>query len=257
MPSFRIENLPEKTLIMHKTQARWRKKNWEDSLKNHGTDLEELLSIIDLFDFWKNHLPRNDATKYLSKEIYTDAYFSIHLACFGLYKNAYMSLRSQLETTLRLIYFSNHLLEFTWWQNGKEKWIGDLLKGSDVWGQNFKYFTHIPEIEKLEEISSPEHRLIKGNSPKLKIIYSELSKYVHSVGPFLQTRHGRLSTKYSQNDFKSWYKMFRNVHKYINILLVLCFPEQFKKMLPHEIDQILDLAIGDDYKDLVKEACNL
>lgn len=163
MTTFKKSGLHEKTLNMHETQARWRKRNWEDSLKNHSSDLEDLLSLIALFDFWKNRLPR-DAARSLSREIYTDAYFSIHLACFALYKNAYMSLRSQFETAMRLIYFSNHPLEFKMWQSGDEKWIGQLLKGTDVWGRDFKYFSYIPEIRKLEENSPQKLRLISNTS---------------------------------------------------------------------------------------------
>jgi len=260
MPSFIVSNLPEKTRFMHETQTKWRKKNWESTLKNHSNDLETLLSVIDLFDIWKNRLPRKDVTRSLSREIYTDAYYSIHLACFGLYKNAYISLRSQFETAMRLIYFSNHPVEYELWQSGNEKWRGDLLKGSDVWGQNFKYFVYVPEIGELEgRISSQNDNLwlTKGNSPKLKEIYSKLSKHVHSVGPYLQTRSGRLSTKYNQDEFKSWHEMFNDVQKYINILFALCFVDRFKNMPASERDQILDLAIGSDYKDLVKQVCGL
>ena len=127
MPRLKITDLPENTKIMHEIQRGWRNKNWENSLRNHSNDLEDLLSLIALFDYWTNSLPTDDATGLLSKEIYTDAYFSIHLACFGLYKNAYMSLRSQFETAMRLIYFSNHPLEFKLWQNGDEKWIGSIV----------------------------------------------------------------------------------------------------------------------------------
>jgi hypothetical protein len=259
MPSFKVSNLPEKTRVMHETQTKWRKKNWEDTLKNHSNDLENLISLIGLFDIWKNRLPRKDVTRSLSREIYTDAYFSIHLACFGLYKNAYMSLRSQFETAMRLIYFSNHPVEYKLWQSGDEKWMGDLLKGSDVWGQSFKYFIYIPEISELEERISHKDNLwlTKGDSPKLREIYGKLSKHVHSVGPYLQTRSGRLSTKYNQNEFETWYEMFSDVQKYISILFALCFAEKFKNMPTHEREQILDLAIGSDYKDLVKRVCGL
>ncbi len=169
-----------------------------------------------------------------------------------------MSLRSQFETAMRLIYFSSHPLEYELWQHGDEKWMGDLLKGSDVWGQNFKYFIYIPEIKALETaITQHDLWLTKGDKPKLKVIYSKLSKHVHSVGPYLQTRSGRLSIKYNEEEFESWHEMFGDVQKYINILFALSFADQFKKMPPDEINQILNIAIGSDYQDLVKQVCNL
>lgn len=257
MAKLKIADLPDKTKIMHTTQNKWRKKNWEDTLRNKTIDLENLLSLIEVFDIWKNRLPKDDATKSLSREIFADAYMSIHLACFGLYKNAYMSLRSQLETAMRLIYFSNHPLEYRLWIGGDEKWIGDLLKGSDVWGLNFKYFLYIPTVNQLEDDLPQSNKLINGSSPKLKELYSKLSKHVHSGGPFLQTRRGQLSQKYNQVEFDAWSILFKDVQKYINILFALCFSETFKKMPGHETNLILDLVIGVDYKTSIRNICSI
>ncbi len=257
MPNFKISDLPEKTKIMHDTQIKWRKKNWLETLKNHSNDLEDLLALIELFDFWKNRLTRNEASKYLFKEIYSDAYYSIDLAGVGLYKNSYMSLRSEFETAMRLIYYSTHPLEFKLWQRGDEKWIGELLKGPDVWGQNFKYFMYIPEMIEIEEHTPANLKLINGNNPKLRVLYKNLSKHVHSVGPYLQTRFGRLAVKYNIDEYNSWIEMFKEVQKFINILFALCFSDKFKNMPSGESDQILNVAIGTDYQNLVKQAIGL
>jgi hypothetical protein len=256
MPIFKVADLPENTQSMHNAQTRWRNKNWKDSLKNHGNELEDLLSIIALYDFWKNRLPKNNATKTLFKEIYADAYMSIHLSCFGLYKNSYMSLRSEFETALRLIYFSVHPFEYDLWQSGDEKWRTDLLRGSDVWGEGFKYFAYIPKFVQLENDLPDNLRLLKGNTPKLRGVYSTLSKHVHSSGPFLQTKL-RLSPKYNSGEFSDWCVMFKNVQKYVNILFATCFSELFIAMPLQERDQILNLAIGVDYIAQVKNVCGL
>lgn len=257
MPIFRVSDLPAQTMIMHDAEVKWRKKNWEDSLRNHSNEIEELLSLIALFNIWKNRIPQNESTRYLSKEIYTDAYISIHLASYGLYKNAYMSLRSQFETAIRLIYFSSHHHEFKLWRGGEEGWINTLLKGPDVWGHGFKYFNYIQKVKELEDLGSKRLWLLKGDNPKLIEIYSKLSKHVHSGGPYLQTRTGRLSAKYDYDEFSSWVKMFKDVQMYVNILFALCFPEPFLRMTDLERDQVLNLAIGADYKDHVKQVHGL
>lgn len=257
MPRFKISDLPENALNMHKTQGKWRNRNWNNSLKNHSNELEDLLSLIELFSFWMTRLPTGDATSSLSKEIYTDAYFSIHLACFGLYKNAYMCLRSQFETAMRLIYFSSHPFEYKLWLSEDEKWKKDLLSGSDVWGQGFKYFAYMPKIKELESLT-PNTWLLKGNNPKLRTIYSKLSRHVHSSGPsYLQTRHGRLSPEYKEDEFIEWQGIFKDVQKYINILFALCFPNEFENMPSNKRNEILDIAIGTDYKDLVNRVLGL
>jgi hypothetical protein len=189
-----------------------------------------------------------------------DAYVSIHLAGLGLYKHAYMSLRSQFETAARLIYFSSHPQEYGLWKNGDEKWK-KLLRSSDVWGDDWGYFTSFfPEVDKLEKakgISSRKLWLTKGESPKLKGIYSQLSKFVHSVGPAMQTRSGWLTPKYDQSEMAEWCRMFRDVQKYINILFTLCFIDNIKKMSSPERDRILNEGIGSDYKDSIVKVCGL
>jgi len=257
MLRFNVNSLPGRTKNMHKTQSLWRKRNWQRTLKEHHSEIETSLNLIEFFDYWNTKLTHDEVTKTLSKEIYSDSYLSIHFACFGLYKYAHMSLRSEFETALRLIYFSNHPLEFAWWQSGNEKWTRDLLKGSDVWGQDFKYFNHIPEIISFESNCPQNKRLLGGNEPQLKKIYSILSKHVHSVAPYLQTRHGSLSPKYIQSEFDTWAIIFKDVQRYVNILLVLGFPDKFKSMNTVVQNRILDEAIGSDYKTAVKNACGI
>ena len=113
------------------------------------------------------------------------------------------------------------------------------------------------EIQHFGNYCRQNKWLLKGHNPRLKSIFSKLSKHVHSVGPYLQTRHGSLSPKYYQSEFDSWLEVFKDVQRYVNILLVLGFPEKFEKMTVTEQNQILDIAIGADDKTPVKNACGI
>lgn len=46
------------------------------------------------------------------------------------------------------------------------------------------------------------------------------------------------------------------IQAYINILLTLGFKDVFCKMSQTEKDKILNIGIGDDFKDIVKEIVN-
>lgn len=256
---FNLNNLSDRTKIMHETQAKWRDKNWKNALKNNDSKIEELLEKIELLDIWRSGLPNNEVVKSLMREIYMDAYVSIHFSCFGLYKSAYMCLRSEFETILRLIYFSNHPVEFKWWKDGNEKWIRDLLKGSDVWGNQYSYLRHINEIKSFDELNTMPNEKFFGDNGKLKLIYSTLSKHVHSIAPYLQTkRSGSFSPKYIQDEFDKWYENFKNVQIYINTLLALGFPENFKKLSITERNKILDIGISSlHYKNNVKQTLGI
>jgi len=255
---FSIDSLSERTKVMHETQAKWRDKNWKNTLKDNDAKVEELLEKIELLDIWRNRLPNIEVVKTLMREIYMDAYVSIHFSCFGLYKSAYMCLRSEFETVLRLIYFSHHHIEYQWWRAGDEKWIKDLLRGSDVWGREYAYFKHIEQIKKFDDLNTRENQKLFGNKGKLKAIYSTLSKHVHSVAPYLQTRSGSFSPKYNKDEFEKWYNTHKEIQQYINVFLALGFPDRFKKMPTEERDKILDIGIAStQYKNNVKQTLGI
>src|SRR5574342_13285 len=143
MNTFKADKLPKLTKIMYESQQRLNKKNWEDTLKANNSEVEKLLEMVSIFDTWRNKLeckygnPAGD----LIKETFMDSYMSIHFACMSLYKQAHVSLRAELETVLRLVYFSSHRVEFKWWRDDK-----DYFKSKHVWGDNYDYFMQLDEI---------------------------------------------------------------------------------------------------------------
>jgi len=106
MRTFNAEQLPERTKNMFQSQKRWSEKNWKDTLKVHSSrDIEKLLQRINVYDVWKNTLRKHGRpSQELLPEIWMDAYMSIHFACMGLYKQANICSRAQLESALRLSY---------------------------------------------------------------------------------------------------------------------------------------------------------
>lgn len=223
-------DLPELTKTMHKSQEKWRTENWNQTLDKHKKEIEELLQKVSVFDVWSNSLQDNEAAKKLIPEIFIDGYISLHFTCFGLYKYANICLRSQLETALRLIYFSTHPVEFDWWCKGNE-WYRKGLRARDVWGEGFKYFTQLEYVKKFEKNCKKEKRLFQ-ESQKIKKIYRKLSGYVHTSALAFQTKPEELliSPKYQLGEFKRWSKSFVEVQEYINILLVLSFYREFGKL---------------------------
>lgn len=258
MANVDTSNFGEHLQFMYDAEARWRDENWRTTISEHSSDIDQMLSIIETFDKWIDCLPsENEAKNLLGREIYTDANLSIHLACFGLYKASYMSLRSQLETAMRLIYFLDHPREFNLWHAGDIQWIKELLAGSDVWGREYKYFKLFPGINRFEQdgAAPKELWLIRGNS-NLREIYHQLSRHVHSGGPYLQTR-GSLAPSYSFDDFSKWHGAFLTVQKHINMLFALCFPEYFAEMDPTDRDIIFDRAIGRENEAYILAACEI
>jgi len=251
MTKFRVSDLPTETKTTHENQNKWRKKNWQKTLKEHKQDIEKLLKKNSLFDIWSTKLQQNDVAKKLIPEIFMDAYISIHFAGYGLYKYAHMSLRSELETALRLVFFSTHPIEFEWWSDGNE-WYRDNVAG-DVWGRGYLYFEQLDNIKEFEK-SCEDNKKLFG---RVKKVNKKLSKFIHTSAVHFQTRPDRISPKYDSDKFREWYKTYEKVQTYINIILALGFADKFKDMTNTQRNKILDTGMDAYYKEKVKRILGL
>jgi len=251
------KDFPELTKTMHESQEKWRDKNWKETLEKHKKEIEGLLDKIDIFDVWSNSLQDSEVAKRLIPEIFMDAYISIHFAGYGLYKYAYMSLRSELETALRLLFFSTHPVEFKWWFDGDE-WYSTTLEYPFVWGKRYHYFQHLDNIKRFEEKCGYDGKnLFEKTDCGIKGLYRELSKSIHSGRGHFQTRPDGVSPTYDYEQFEMWHYICENVQMYIHIILALGFAEEFKSMSSTHRNKILNVGMGNYYKEKVKEVLDL
>ncbi len=252
MASFNIDTLKPPLKGVYNAQLKWSGENWRETLKKNRKQLHGYLEKIDLFDIWSNKLDSSDATKELVPEIFMDAYMSLHFASMGLYKYANACLRSELETALRLVFFSTHPVEFKWWCEESD-WYRAEEKG-DVWGKGFNYF------DRLESFKNFGRSKKEGEASlfsRIKSIYSALSKYVHSGKKAFQTSL-KVSPKYDPTAFKSWSSNFNLIQEYVNVVLVLGFPECFKKMRLHEQTRIVKIGVSNKaYRKKIKQMFEL
>jgi len=246
-----LSNLPSSLRVMHESQKKWRYEAWEATLNNHKNELEKMLDKINLFDIWSDGLQNNEAVKRLLPEIFMDGYMSIHFAGYGLYKYANSCLRSQLETALRLIYFSTHPIEFNWWCNGSASYRSGL-GNKDVWGEGYLYFQGLEYVKQFEGKCSEGQRLF-GGSKKVSNIYKKLSTYVHSGMFSFQTKPDEFSPRYKIQDFKHWRSNFNEIQEYINILLILSFFKEFKQIRGSDRNKIIQVAITTKYHSKLQE----
>jgi hypothetical protein len=256
MTKFKIDKLPNLTKKIHKSQLKWRDKNWKTSLTNHGKEIEEILEKITVFSDWVNKLQNSDVAEKLMPEIFIDVFSSIHFACFGFYKYANMCLRSELETALRLIYFSTHPVEFKWWLEENKAFRNTQASARDVWGQGYVYFEQLEEIKKFEGSCNKNKKLFAGKA-NLKRTYEVLSQFIHTGAGHFQTGAEQFSPHYDKKKFKYWHLRCKEIQVYINILLILGFPEDFKAMSSSNKSDILNKCIGANYKDIIKQTLSI
>lgn len=233
---------------MYESQQKLNTKNWEDTLKTNSNEIEKLLVMVSIFDIWKTKLEAEygDVARDLIKETFMDAYMSIHFACMALYKQAHVSLRTELETALRLVYFSSHPIEFKWWREDK-----NYFKGKHVWGDNYNYFMH------LDTIHSFNAKIKIQLFNEIETIYRTLSKYVHGSFPSFQTTIQGVAPTYKVGEFKKWVSRFKDVQKYVNTVLALGFANEFKSIGAVNQRKILRVIGNASYKKGLKQTLGL
>lgn len=251
MRKFNLNNLCKLTKTVYEHQQKWVNRNWETTLAAHNREINVFLERIDVFDLWKGLLKGkfNKAIEELIPEIFIDCYMSVHFASMGLYKQAHVCLRAQLETTLRLVYFSTHQIEFNWWYNGNRWYLDTGAK--DVWGHEYKYFEQLENIKIFEKKCGAE--LFKN----LRNLYKTLSQYVHTSAQSFQTRTDRISPKYNIDEFKKWATNFRETQKYVNTILILGFAEMFKSQGVDTQRKMLKAVENGKYKDGIRKSLGL
>lgn len=256
MKSFKPDKLPQLTKIMYDSQQKLNVNNWESTLKVNQNKVENCLEKIKVFDSWRNKLKdaHGEIAKSLIQETFLDAYMSVHFACMALYKQAHVSLRTELETALRLVYFSTHPVEFKWWREDK-----DYFHGKHVWGERFDYFRNLEYFQRFEEKSRIKlfETDNKNNPFNIGKIYKILSKYVHSGFPAFLTTMQSVAPAYKRADFNTWVVNFKEVQKCVNTILALGFPTEFKSLGVDSERKVLRVIGERSYKQGLKQALEL
>ena len=241
MTCLKSNNLPPLVGTMFEGQRKWSGANWQKTLSEHTNEIEQLLARVQVLDTWSNLFRKCETGRDLIPEIFVDGFMSVHLACMGLYKFANSCLRSELETALRLVYFSTHPVEYEWWSQGNAWYRSGMKK--DVWGEGYLYFEQLPYIKDFEKRCIAEKKIIG----RIRRIYSSLSEYVHTGHGAFHTKADTFSPKYNTGDYIRWVSYFEDVQQCISIILSLTFIEDLKKARPKEQDTILTIGVNEKY----------
>ncbi len=232
---------------LFKIQQKLIDKNSTEALLHNPTKIEIALKKVSAVATWKRILSAKHkiVSDGLVNEIFMDLWQSTNFACMGLYKQAHVSLRAALETTMRLVYFSTHPVEYDWW----------CSKGSrddDVRSRDYNYFGRLSLFEKFDKkmkTSTKDYKLFT----EVRNEYSTLSDYVHSSRKMFQTRIDRIAPEYEIADFNRWNTHFSRTLSYINTILILGFHFEFKKTTLPNQKNILKSISFINYKSCLRK----
>lgn len=161
-------------------------------------------------NFWSGHFfPFSESSEELQ--------ISFNLAMFGLYKQAFMSLRSALELGMLSVYYNIN--------DDGHNVVKDWLKSKDCWEANTPKSEKIWKILKANEnIKNFDKKLnLKGSFDEL----SYLHNYVHTKGYKYSNKLGLIKSNYQtfeEKIFLKWLKAYKKVIVIVTTLHMLKYP---------------------------------
>lgn len=137
---------------------------------------------------------------------------------YGMYRQAYSSLRLAFELGLGAIHFSVHKLEHNEWINGNNdiKWSKLIDEDNGVISERFSN-AFFPELKDL----------MKDYNNKSKSVYRKLSEFVHGNNG-TWTKSG-LAIEYNEDLKKDYYTLYKTVAEILIFVMCCRYLKTFKQ----------------------------
>jgi hypothetical protein len=215
------------------------------NIRTHAGECKDLISVmisrLNLLDYWTEVLLKETTTVVILKEVSYDLLSSIYISTNGMYRNAYISLRSAIELGVSFFYFTDHNYDFLDWKRNKFDMTWTRLNDYDKGVLSKRYLNLFNEQFNSEEFIDT-----------VKEVYRECSEYVHGKYEYM---HSLKSAKiiFDKETFMSWGSMFIKVIDIILILLSVRFKDRLKLIEQDYIESMNDIFIGLGFKELIIE----
>lgn len=180
------------------------------SFNENSVKFSEMKLALEMLNHWEMNL-MNIEQNVVLKEVCYDMLSSLYISAQGMYRNAYICLRSALELGLSFIYFVDRNYEYLLWKVNDYDMKWSTLKDENTGVLSKKYLSlFLGDYDPQELVEN------------VKDAYRMCSEYVHGKFQYMHTMEGE-KILYQHDKFDTWSSMFLQVSKLMNIMLVIRF----------------------------------
>lgn len=207
--------------------------NYKEAVEQNGSVFSQILISLSTAEGFCE-LIENINLQLVIQEVYHDLLSSVYMAANGMYRNAYICMRSALELTLAVLYFMDHNFDFLLWKQNlyDVKWstLSDKEKGVlsnrylGLFVENVDFSLFIENVETM---------------------YHICSEYVHGKYEFMQTNFMNMTVKYDTGSFSKWNEYWFKEVKLINCLLSIRLNSKLNQLRPE-----ITYQLKEDAKDM-------
>lgn len=215
----------------------------KEHFENHDKEVIELYSLLECFSNFKA-IYSDIESNIILDEVQADLFSSIYLSNKGMYRNAFISLRSSLELGIGYLYFIDNNLDYIKWTQNKFDLSWSRLNDENYGVLRVEYFNLFYKNENLKDAYN---NLIK----KCKTNYRICSEYTHGKYGFMKTNLTS-EFKYSQYDYSNYIGAFKEIVSCLIVLQAIRFNKILNNRLSSEcLEDVEEILKAEGLKEIL------
>ncbi|GLI10111.1 hypothetical protein YDYSG_61440 [Paenibacillus tyrfis] len=203
--------------------------NFKSCISRNEALINEMVEHLNLLYYWSEKLSDVNCVPVL-REVNYDLLSSIYISANGMYRNAFICLRSALELGLSFFYFVDNNFKYLQWKKNDFDMKWSLLQDHEDGVLSKKYM-------KLFKNNFKEEIFIE----EVQDVYRSCSEYVHGKYEYMHTLHNQ-QILFDQRKFEEFAKTFLKVAKLITVYMVIRFSDKQSDFIQDKLVTTFDIA---------------
>lgn len=214
----------------------------KEHFEKHDKEIIELYSLLECLTNFNTIYP-NIESNLIMDEVKADLFSSIYLSTKGMYRNAFISLRSSLELGIGYLYFLDNNLDYIKWTKNKFDLSWSRLNDENYGVLRIDYLKLFYETENLDEAYENLINKCKSN-------YRTCSEYTHGKYGYMKTN---LSSRYEYNkyDYETFIESYKEVVSCLIILQVIRFNKSLNNLRSEYIEDVEVILKSEGLKEIL------
>lgn len=210
--------------------------------EKHDKEIVELYSLLECLTNFNTIYP-NIESNLIMEEVKADLFSSIYLSTKGMYRNAFISLRSSLELGIGYLYFLDNNLDYIKWTKNKYDLSWSRLIDENYGVLRVDYLKLFYETERLDEAYQNLINKCRSN-------YRTCSEYTHGKYGYMKTK---LSTRYEYNeyDYAKFIDSYKEVVSCLITLQVIRFNKSLNNLRPEYLEDVEVILKSEGLKEIL------
>lgn len=210
--------------------------------EKNENEIVELYSLMDCLTGFSAIYPDIESNLIMD-EVKTDLFSSIYLSTKGMYRNAFISLRSSLELGIGYLYFLDNNLDYIKWTQNKFSLSWSRLNDENYGVLKTDYLNLF--CKSIEFESGFAEVIDKCNSN-----YKICSEYTHGKYGYMKTN---LTTRYEYNelDYTKFINSFKEVVSCLVVLHAIRFNKSINQLKEEHLDEVEDILKSENMKGVI------